>query len=102
MREGNILLNLYFHTSLFLIFNYFFFFKKKKSLNFNRAALEFRRKVFYNIVPYLQAETDILYLADRRRFLRDEEVLMKDEPGWVVGESVYKTRWMPPIRMANK
>eukprot|EP01111_Echinosteliopsis_oligospora_P019343 TRINITY_DN932_c0_g1_i1.p1 TRINITY_DN932_c0_g1~~TRINITY_DN932_c0_g1_i1.p1 ORF type:complete len:127 (-),score=32.85 TRINITY_DN932_c0_g1_i1:55-435(-) len=49
------------------------------------------------VVPYLQAETDRRYLKQLKKEQDEEAAVMKDVPGWVVGESVYKTRYMRPI-----
>jgi hypothetical protein len=49
------------------------------------------------LIPFLQAESDRDYLRSRRELLELEEKYCKDIPGWVVGEGVYNTRWMPPF-----
>jgi len=53
-------------------------------------------EIKYYLLPVLKAETDrraIKYLTDMEEI---EEKVMQDEPNWVVGQSVYRTRWMPP------
>jgi NADH dehydrogenase (ubiquinone) 1 alpha subcomplex subunit 13 len=35
----------------------------------------------------------------KKQALEEEAKIMKDVPGWVVGESVYKTpQWIPPSK----
>ena len=56
------------------------------------------RQARYAIAPILQAEQDAKYLARQAEILQREAEIMKDVPGWVVGESVYHnktTRWVP-------
>ncbi|CBK22914.2 uncharacterized protein [Blastocystis hominis] len=48
------------------------------------------------MAPYLQAEEDIHYCEAEAAKLNKEREVMKDIPGWKVGESVYNTRkWVP-------
>jgi len=51
------------------------------------------------IAPMLQFEQDVKFLKDRESDLKKEAEVMKDVPGWKVGEPIYKTnaKWMPPI-----
>jgi GRIM-19 protein len=50
------------------------------------------------IFPYLQAEQDMRYQADREAWEKWEAEVMSDVPGWEVGKCVYRTRdWMPPM-----
>nr|GMD85512.1 NADH dehydrogenase [ubiquinone] 1 alpha subcomplex subunit 13-B [Ipomoea batatas] len=49
------------------------------------------------ILPMLQAEEDERFVKEWRKYLEEEARIMKDVPGWKVGESVYNSgRWMPP------
>ncbi|XP_051265878.1 NADH dehydrogenase [ubiquinone] 1 alpha subcomplex subunit 13 [Dicentrarchus labrax] len=49
------------------------------------------------LMPLLQAEEDRRVLRMMRENLEEEAVLMKDVPGWKVGESVFHTdRWIAP------
>ncbi|CAL1384400.1 unnamed protein product [Linum trigynum] len=49
------------------------------------------------ILPLLQAEEDERFSKEWRKYLEYESEVMKDVPGWKVGESVYNSgRWMPP------
>ncbi|KAM7134667.1 NADH dehydrogenase [ubiquinone] 1 alpha subcomplex subunit 13 [Macrochelys suwanniensis] len=49
------------------------------------------------LLPLLQAETDRRTLRLLRENLEEEAKIMKDVPGWKVGESVFHTdRWVPP------
>ncbi|XP_003942363.1 NADH dehydrogenase [ubiquinone] 1 alpha subcomplex subunit 13 [Saimiri boliviensis] len=50
------------------------------------------------LMPLLQAETDRRVLHMLRENLEEEAIIMKDVPGWKVGESVFNTtRWVPPL-----
>ncbi|XP_075063869.1 NADH dehydrogenase [ubiquinone] 1 alpha subcomplex subunit 13 [Mixophyes fleayi] len=49
------------------------------------------------LLPLLQAESDRRILRVLRENLEQEAIIMKDVPGWKVGESVFHTeRWVPP------
>ncbi|XP_071434141.1 NADH dehydrogenase [ubiquinone] 1 alpha subcomplex subunit 13 [Pithys albifrons albifrons] len=49
------------------------------------------------LMPLLQAESDRRTLRLLRQNLDEEAKIMKDVPGWKVGQSVYHTdRWVPP------
>lgn len=48
-----------------------------------------RRQTRLNLLPLLQAEADLQYLARREASLRLEAEIMKDNPQWEVGQSVY-------------
>ena len=60
-----------------------------------RERLE-KKRLRLALVPFLQAEDDRRYVRDRARSLERERKVMANVPGWVVGESVYKTRFMRP------
>ncbi|KAI9522665.1 NADH dehydrogenase 1 alpha subcomplex subunit 13 ndufa13/GRIM19 [Dissostichus eleginoides] len=50
------------------------------------------------LMPLMQAETDRRTLRMLRENLEEEAILMKDVPGWKVGETVYHTdRWVIPL-----
>ncbi|XP_013890015.1 NADH dehydrogenase [ubiquinone] 1 alpha subcomplex subunit 13 [Austrofundulus limnaeus] len=50
------------------------------------------------LMPLMQAEKDRSILRLMRENLDEEAIIMKDVPGWKVGESVYHTkRWAVPI-----
>ncbi|XP_073407426.1 NADH dehydrogenase [ubiquinone] 1 alpha subcomplex subunit 13 [Dendrobates tinctorius] len=50
------------------------------------------------LLPLLQAETDRRILRVLRENLEQEAIIMKDVPGWKVGESTFHTdRWVTPI-----
>ncbi|XP_018421429.1 PREDICTED: NADH dehydrogenase [ubiquinone] 1 alpha subcomplex subunit 13 [Nanorana parkeri] len=50
------------------------------------------------LMPLLQAEYDRRVLRALRINLEQEAIIMKDVPGWKVGESTFHTgRWVPPI-----
>ncbi|XP_034039636.1 NADH dehydrogenase [ubiquinone] 1 alpha subcomplex subunit 13 isoform X2 [Thalassophryne amazonica] len=49
------------------------------------------------LMPLMQAELDRRNLRMLRENLEEEAIIMKDVPGWKVGESVYHTdRWVNP------
>ncbi|XP_057254384.1 NADH dehydrogenase [ubiquinone] 1 alpha subcomplex subunit 13, partial [Pezoporus wallicus] len=49
------------------------------------------------LMPLLQAESDRRTLRILRQNLDEEAKIMKDVPGWKVGESLFHTdRWVPP------
>ncbi|KAL5998709.1 hypothetical protein ACLOJK_009654 [Asimina triloba] len=49
------------------------------------------------VLPLLQAEEDERFVNEWKKALEEESRIMKDVPGWKVGESVYHSgRWMPP------
>ncbi|XP_035525950.1 NADH dehydrogenase [ubiquinone] 1 alpha subcomplex subunit 13 isoform X2 [Morone saxatilis] len=49
------------------------------------------------LMPLLQAEEDRRVLRMMKENLEEEAVLMKNVPGWKVGESVFHTdRWVAP------
>ncbi|KAF6261170.1 GRIM-19 [Scenedesmus sp. NREL 46B-D3] len=49
------------------------------------------------IIPVLQAEEDIRWVAHSKAALEAEARIMKDVPGWEVGKSNSATgRWIPP------
>ncbi|XP_065773410.1 NADH dehydrogenase [ubiquinone] 1 alpha subcomplex subunit 13 isoform X1 [Muntiacus reevesi] len=50
------------------------------------------------LMPLLQAEKDRRVLQMLRENLEEEATIMKDVPGWKVGESVFHTtRWVTPM-----
>ncbi|KAG7456717.1 hypothetical protein MATL_G00238840 [Megalops atlanticus] len=50
------------------------------------------------LLPLLQAEHDRRTLRLLRENLEEEAQIMKDVPGWKVGESVFHTdRWVTPL-----
>lgn len=49
-----------------------------------------------NLLPLLQAEADRRYIRQRKQQVEEEEKIMAGVEGWIVGENVYKTRWMAP------
>lgn len=61
----------------------------------NLEKLELKRENMWSrihLVPILMAENDRdLYRRDRARIEREKEI-MKDEPNWVVGQSVYNSK----------
>ncbi|CAD6202453.1 unnamed protein product [Miscanthus lutarioriparius] len=49
------------------------------------------------ILPMLQAEEDERFVKEWKKYLEEEARIMKDVPGWKVGENVYNSgKWMPP------
>eukprot|EP00898_Chlorokybus_atmophyticus_P005621 jgi/Chlat1/605/Chrsp103S01026 len=62
-----------------------------------RALQQEKLAARVSIMPYLQAEEDARYVEKRKRQIELEAEIMRNVPGWKVGENVYKTRsWMPP------
>ncbi|KAM3866298.1 NADH dehydrogenase [ubiquinone] 1 alpha subcomplex subunit 13 [Diretmus argenteus] len=50
------------------------------------------------LMPLMQAELDRRTLRIIRENLEEEAILMKDVPGWKVGEKVFHTeRWVSPL-----
>ncbi|NP_957008.1 NADH dehydrogenase [ubiquinone] 1 alpha subcomplex subunit 13 [Danio rerio] len=50
------------------------------------------------LLPLLQAEHDRQTLRMLRENLEEEAILMKDVPGWKVGENMFHTeRWVSPV-----
>eukprot|EP00298_Acanthocystis_sp_HF-20_P021149 c27319_g1_i1.p2 GENE.c27319_g1_i1~~c27319_g1_i1.p2 ORF type:complete len:136 (+),score=59.39 c27319_g1_i1:16-423(+) len=57
-----------------------------------------RRAAKLALMPYLLAEQDLKLLDYHKKQKQIEEELMKDVPGWVPGESVFKgKRYLPPF-----
>lgn len=56
-----------------------------------------------SLVPLLQSEEDVAFLERKERRLAEEARIMKDVPGWVVGESVYHSKRfvLPPLNDQN-
>ncbi|KAL8167171.1 hypothetical protein V2J09_008670 [Rumex salicifolius] len=62
-----------------------------------RAIKEEKYAARRAILPFLQAEEDERFVKEWKKYLEEEARIMKDVPGWKVGESVYHSgRWMPP------
>ncbi|OIV98867.1 hypothetical protein TanjilG_21202 [Lupinus angustifolius] len=62
-----------------------------------RAIKEEKYAARRAILPVLQAEEDERFVREWHKYLEYEAEVMKDVPGWKVGESVYHSgRWMPP------
>ncbi|KAA8527859.1 hypothetical protein F0562_035272 [Nyssa sinensis] len=62
-----------------------------------RAIKEEKYAARRAILPLLQAEEDERFVKEWKNYLEEEAKIMKDVPGWKVGESVYHSgRWMPP------
>ncbi|CAI8601925.1 unnamed protein product [Vicia faba] len=62
-----------------------------------RALKEEKYAARRAILPVLQAEEDERFVKEWHKYLEYEADVMKDVPGWKVGESVYNSgRWVPP------
>ncbi|KAL3726786.1 hypothetical protein ACJRO7_031652 [Eucalyptus globulus] len=62
-----------------------------------RALKEEKYAARRAILPVLQAEEDERFVKEWKKYLEYEAEVMKDVPGWKVGESVYHSgRWVPP------
>ena len=51
------------------------------------------------ITPFLQTESDLKVAFMRAKKVDSEAELMKDVKDWEAGASVYKTRYMPPMKV---
>ncbi|KAJ6945590.1 hypothetical protein NC651_000607 [Populus alba x Populus x berolinensis] len=68
-----------------------------KGNKIRRALKEEKYAARRAILPLLQAEEDERFVKEWKKYLEYEAEVMKDVPGWKVGESVYNSgRWMPP------
>ncbi|RZC69241.1 hypothetical protein C5167_032327 [Papaver somniferum] len=68
-----------------------------KGNKIRRAFKEEKYAARRAILPMLQAEEDERFASEWKKYLEEEARIMKDVPGWKVGESVYHSkRWMPP------
>ncbi|PNW71685.1 hypothetical protein CHLRE_16g664600v5 [Chlamydomonas reinhardtii] len=52
--------------------------------------------------PVLQAEWDLRYLEHLKREREEEAKVMKNVPGWKVGESTTRHRWLAPLESWDK
>lgn len=66
--------------------------------NRRRRARRFEeQEAKITLFPLLMAEADRRKLLAMKRLRDEEAIIMKDVPGWVVGESVYNSeRWVWP------
>ena len=54
------------------------------------------RKARFAMAPILQAEEDRWYMEREKEILKQEAEIMKNVPGWKVGEKTYHSdRWVP-------
>ncbi|KAK8984641.1 hypothetical protein V6N11_008405 [Hibiscus sabdariffa] len=68
-----------------------------KGNKIRRALKEEKFAARRAILPVLQAEEDERFVKEWKKYLEYEAEVMKDVPGWKVGENVYNSgRWMPP------
>ncbi|CAN8070876.1 unnamed protein product [Agarophyton chilense] len=69
------------------------------TFNVKRRELRQEKKnIRLAIIPFLQAEEDARFVSQRDEYNKWEASVMKDVPGWKVGENVYQTRkFMPPV-----
>ncbi|PKI66775.1 hypothetical protein CRG98_012781 [Punica granatum] len=68
-----------------------------ESITICRALKEEKYAARRAILPTLQAEEDERFVKEWKKYLEYEADVMKDVPGWKVGESVYHSgRWVPP------
>ncbi|MBA0841094.1 hypothetical protein Goarm_003609 [Gossypium armourianum] len=71
--------------------------KRPEIFTFCRALKEEKFAARRAILPVLQAEEDERFVKEWKKYLEYEAEVMKDVPGWKVGENVYNSgRWMPP------
>ncbi|KAK8807429.1 hypothetical protein WA158_004188 [Blastocystis sp. Blastoise] len=69
------------------------------SVKAKRAMNQERFESRLAITPFLQAEEDIRFCEASDKSDAKEEKIMENVPGWVVGKSVYNTRWMAPAEL---
>ncbi|XP_008280447.1 NADH dehydrogenase [ubiquinone] 1 alpha subcomplex subunit 13 [Stegastes partitus] len=79
-----------------MLFGYYKLFKWNRE---RRRLLLEELEARIALMPLMQAEYDRRILRSLRENLEEEAIIMKDVPGWKVGESVYNTdRWVSPVR----
>ncbi|KAF3499775.1 hypothetical protein F2Q69_00041703 [Brassica cretica] len=62
-----------------------------------RALKEEKNAARRAILCILQADEDERFVSKWKKYLDYEADVMKDVPGWKVGENVYNSgRWIPP------
>ena len=61
-----------------------------------RELRQEKRAIRAAVLPLLQAEEDARYVRENEELIKWEGEIMKDVPGWVPGENVYKTRKFMP------
>lgn len=62
-----------------------------------RELKQEKKEIRTAILPLLQAEEDAKFVRETKKANDWEGEVMKDVPGWIPGENVYKTRnFMPP------
>ncbi|KAL4444624.1 hypothetical protein ABPG77_002441 [Micractinium sp. CCAP 211/92] len=76
----------------------FGFYKVGQSNRERRAIKAANYEARAALVPFLQAEEDRRWVNANRTFQAKQAEIMKNVPDYKVGESVYKTRWMPPAK----
>jgi len=69
--------------------------KLRAGLRLEEEWKDERERARLHLIPLLQAEADRRYLRYRAARDKIEAEIMKDVPGWKVGEQLYKTRWGP-------
>ena len=56
----------------------------------------YERQTYYALAPLLQMEADREYLMRQKKLWEQEAKIMRDVPGWKVGQSQYHgDRWTP-------
>mmetsp|Transcript_595 Transcript_595/g.1189 ORF Transcript_595/g.1189 Transcript_595/m.1189 type:complete len:90 (-) Transcript_595:85-354(-) len=66
-----------------------------------RALRKERMELRMAIMPFLQAESDFEAVEAREKFIAWEKQVMKNVPGWVAGENVYRTKSYMPSAIAT-
>eukprot|EP01018_Ginkgo_biloba_P030194 Gb_04416 [translate_table: standard] len=73
------------------------FFEKLLATKFLRYLKQEKYAARKAILPLIQAEEDERFVKEWKKALDEEAEIMKNVPGWKVGENVYNSgRWMPP------
>jgi len=74
----------------------FGFYKVTQAWHENKERVALKRQAMFQIAPLLFVENDRIKMKIWQYQLDEEAKIMKDVPGWKVGESPYRTRWVEP------
>lgn len=86
----------------FALTSFGFYMVGQHNQNHRKLAQEERERRIA-MLPFLQAEADVEFLAQQERVLEEERKIMKDVPGWSVGESTYHSdRYTVPLYAQKK
>jgi len=76
------------------------FYKVAQNNRWRRGLRDEKLRARKTLVPLLQAEEDRMYCKSEEAKQHEEAYLMRNNPNWTVGESVYHTSvtWVPPAK----